>query len=661
MPLPAPGMAVALAASGGHGLRISTVRPSPREPSHGHRHVGAVGVLAGIGESLLHDPVRAAPDRHRHGRRIGHPTLQLDPGPGPPCLGGQLGQVGQRGLGPLRRVVGPVVTGPVARPVGTGSARSTPITARSSSSAWWALSRITPAARAISSAGRSGRSSNAPACRLTSEIRWASTSCISRAIRSRSCRRACATWSCSARRSRSRSDWASWRRARMNIPHASDRREEDDAERGLPPLRRRVQPDQHGTDAGDRGPGRDQADHREPAVHRHGEQRDDRHPGRRRRHDTEHDGGDREADRPAPAQPHTQTAQPAEGDVHGERHRAGIPVPAVDVGERREPHGQQENRRRRPPSRAATAWRRRTSSASGAGSASSPARRRRQPTVEFVMANGTAAPGPAASDQSRSPNIDQGSPIPTFDPRRRTRPLPRPWPRDQHIEHRPVVGQSLRGRLRGLARPGPVGRGRGPAAAAGREGARRPSRPTRPGLLPQDAEATRALVRDRSAFPGSDAPVAVVVYVRDGGITGPDRAAVEADRAAFAALARTTPSARPSPATTGRQSWCPCRIAGRATEVGATVKQIKQQARRRPGRPADGGHRLGRGGSRRRRGRQRRRDHPAARGGRGGRGAAADHVPQPGAVARAAGRGRRWPARSPPGWCTCWPATPTSR
>src|SRR5437773_11729733 len=32
---------------------------------YGHRHLGAVGVLAGIGESLLHDSVRAAPDHRR--------------------------------------------------------------------------------------------------------------------------------------------------------------------------------------------------------------------------------------------------------------------------------------------------------------------------------------------------------------------------------------------------------------------------------------------------------------------------------------------------------------------------------------------------------------------------------------------------------------------
>ena len=52
--------------------------------------------------------------------------------------------------------------------------------------AWCALARITAAARATSSGGASGRNSSAPACRLSSEIRCASTSCISRAIRVRS-------------------------------------------------------------------------------------------------------------------------------------------------------------------------------------------------------------------------------------------------------------------------------------------------------------------------------------------------------------------------------------------------------------------------------------------------------------------------------------------
>ena len=78
-----------------------------------------------------------------------------------------------------------------ARRPASASSRSTPMTSRRSCSAWCALPRITPAARRPPPAGASGRNSSAPACRLSSEMRWASTSCISRAIRSRSSRRAC--------------------------------------------------------------------------------------------------------------------------------------------------------------------------------------------------------------------------------------------------------------------------------------------------------------------------------------------------------------------------------------------------------------------------------------------------------------------------------------
>ena len=67
-----------------------------------------------------------------------------------------------------------------------GSSRSTPITPRSSSSAWRAVERSSSAVSRTFSGGRSGWTSSAPACSAISEIRWASTSCISRAIRVRS-------------------------------------------------------------------------------------------------------------------------------------------------------------------------------------------------------------------------------------------------------------------------------------------------------------------------------------------------------------------------------------------------------------------------------------------------------------------------------------------
>ena len=68
------------------------------------------------------------------------------------------------------------------------------------------------------------------------------------------------------------------------------------------------------------------------------------------------------------------------------------------------------------------------------------------------------------------------------------------------------------------------------------------------GALPKTAEAAAALERAEAAFPGADKLVAVVVYARDSGLTGADRAKVEADRAAFAryALHGEVPPAIPS-------------------------------------------------------------------------------------------------------------------
>lgn len=54
------------------------------------------------------------------------------------------------------------------------------------------------------------------------------------------------------------------------------------------------------------------------------------------------------------------------------------------------------------------------------------------------------------------------------------------------------------------------------------------------GALPESAETTKALDRAEEAFPGSNRMIAVVVYARDAGLTDEDRAAVDADRTAFA-------------------------------------------------------------------------------------------------------------------------------
>jgi RND superfamily putative drug exporter len=55
--------------------------------------------------------------------------------------------------------------------------------------------------------------------------------------------------------------------------------------------------------------------------------------------------------------------------------------------------------------------------------------------------------------------------------------------------------------------------------------------------LPASAETTKALDRAEASFPGSDRLVAVAVYARDSGLTAADRAAADADRAAFARYA----------------------------------------------------------------------------------------------------------------------------
>ena len=55
--------------------------------------------------------------------------------------------------------------------------------------------------------------------------------------------------------------------------------------------------------------------------------------------------------------------------------------------------------------------------------------------------------------------------------------------------------------------------------------------------LPRSAEATMAYERERAAYPESRATPAIVVYVRDGGLTAADRARVDADREELAGRA----------------------------------------------------------------------------------------------------------------------------
>jgi putative drug exporter of the RND superfamily len=93
--------------------------------------------------------------------------------------------------------------------------------------------------------------------------------------------------------------------------------------------------------------------------------------------------------------------------------------------------------------------------------------------------------------------------------------------------------------------------------------------------LPRSAEATRALIREQEAFPGTDTPVAMVVYVRDSGITAQDSAAVAADRSSFAGLSRDKIVDPAIPSADGKALVLSVPIAGDSTRAPAVVNQIR--------------------------------------------------------------------------------------
>ena len=128
------------------------------------------GVLAGVGDALLDDPVERPADhiRHRLGRVDAVGVVDVEPG-----LPGLLDQAGQVGVRRLRAVRAARRSGRRAARRALRAGRSAPRAPSPGSRA--ALSRI-------SSASRSVRNASAPACIEIWEIRWASTSCISRAI-----------------------------------------------------------------------------------------------------------------------------------------------------------------------------------------------------------------------------------------------------------------------------------------------------------------------------------------------------------------------------------------------------------------------------------------------------------------------------------------------
>jgi putative drug exporter of the RND superfamily len=95
--------------------------------------------------------------------------------------------------------------------------------------------------------------------------------------------------------------------------------------------------------------------------------------------------------------------------------------------------------------------------------------------------------------------------------------------------------------------------------------------------LPESAEADAALERAEAAFPGSDRLVAVVVYARDGGLTGPDRAKAEADRAAFARYAQDARVPPPIPSADGAAVLLAFPLAGSDDDQSAAANEIKER------------------------------------------------------------------------------------
>lgn len=96
-------------------------------------------------------------------------------------------------------------------------------------------------------------------------------------------------------------------------------------------------------------------------------------------------------------------------------------------------------------------------------------------------------------------------------------------------------------------------------------------------VLPRGAEVTRALAREREAFPGNDTPVAVVVYVRDSGLTAEDRTAVDVDRDAFASLSRDHRVGEAIRSDDGKALLLSFLIAGDGPQAEAIVAQIKER------------------------------------------------------------------------------------
>ncbi|BCJ58344.1 membrane protein [Micromonospora endophytica] len=97
------------------------------------------------------------------------------------------------------------------------------------------------------------------------------------------------------------------------------------------------------------------------------------------------------------------------------------------------------------------------------------------------------------------------------------------------------------------------------------------------GALPATAESSRAAQRAQQAFPDSRQPLAVVVYVRDGGLTDADRARSEQDRAAFVRYADGGQVSPPIPSADGQALLLSFPVAGDDEQRTEAATQIKQR------------------------------------------------------------------------------------
>ncbi|MFG2103701.1 MMPL family transporter [Micromonospora echinaurantiaca] len=97
------------------------------------------------------------------------------------------------------------------------------------------------------------------------------------------------------------------------------------------------------------------------------------------------------------------------------------------------------------------------------------------------------------------------------------------------------------------------------------------------GALPAGAEHSRAAQRAEAAFPDSRAPLAIAVYVRDGGLTDADRAKVDADRAAFTPYADGGQMPAAVPSEDGRALLLSFPVAGDDERRGTAVTELKDR------------------------------------------------------------------------------------